>query len=66
MVARSGGSVSPDTAYFIARVLSEKGKVEEAHKILKDSLGSQAAFVYRKDAEALLADLEKRLPKEKK
>jgi tetratricopeptide (TPR) repeat protein len=62
-IAVSAGQLSLDAAYFLARVLSEKGKVEEAHKLLKEALAGQGGFVYRKDAEALFADLEKRLPK---
>jgi tetratricopeptide (TPR) repeat protein len=62
-LAASTGQVNLDTAYFLALVLKEKGKIEEAHKLLKEALAGQGPFVYRKDAEALFADLEKRLPK---
>jgi tetratricopeptide (TPR) repeat protein len=62
-LAASAGQVNLDTAYFLARVFAEKGQVEEAHKLLKSAVAGQGPFVYRKDAEGLLAELEKKLPK---
>jgi predicted Zn-dependent protease len=62
-LAASAGQATLDTAYFLACVLNEKGKVEDAHKLLKEALAGQGAFVYRKDAEKLFAELEKKLPK---
>ena len=61
--ATSLGPVTPDAAYFLARVLADKGQVEDAHKLLKAAAASTDPSVYRKDAEALLAELEKKLPK---
>jgi tetratricopeptide (TPR) repeat protein len=66
MTAASLGSLTPDSAYFLARVLTQKERIEEAHKVLKDALASQAAFVYRSDAQALFNDLDKRVPPPKK
>jgi tetratricopeptide (TPR) repeat protein len=65
-VARSAvglGAVSPDAAYFIARVLADRGNVEDAQKLLKAAGESKDGFVHRKDAEMLLAELEKKAPK---
>lgn len=61
--ATQGGRANPDTAYFLARLLAEKGKPEEAHKLLTEAVANPAPFVYRKDAEALAAELAKKLPK---
>jgi Tfp pilus assembly protein PilF len=57
------GPLTPDAAYFLARVLTDKGAVEDAHKLLKAAADSKQASVYRKDADALLAELDKKLPK---
>ena len=65
-VARSAvalGALSPDAAYFIAKVLADRGTVEESQKLLKAACESKAGFVHRKDAETLLAELEKKAPK---
>lgn len=62
-LAASTGQANLDTAYFLACVLTEKAKPEDAHKLLKEALGREGPFVYRKDAEKLFADLEKRVPK---
>ncbi|HUR54271.1 MAG TPA: tetratricopeptide repeat protein [Gemmataceae bacterium] len=66
MTAASLGSLTPDSAYFLARVLTQKERIEEAHKVLKDALASQGAFVYRADAQALFNDLDKKVPPPKK
>ena len=65
MTAASLGQLTPDSAYFLARVLNQKERFEDAHKVLKEALAAQAAFVYRADAQALFNDLEKRLPPKK-
>ena len=57
------GPVTPDAAYFLARLMVDKMLFEDAQKLLKASIGSPEASVYRKDAEALLAEVEKKLPK---
>jgi Flp pilus assembly protein TadD len=62
-LAASLGPLTPDAAYFLARLLADQGKVEDAHKLLKAAADSKQASVYRKDADALLAEVEKKLPK---
>lgn len=64
-LALSPGQVSPDTAYFAARVLADRGNGTEAQRLLKLALESKDAFVFRKDAETLLADLQKKQPPKK-
>jgi tetratricopeptide (TPR) repeat protein len=61
--AASLGVLSPDAAYFVASGLAKKEMFDQAAKVLRDALGSTAAFVYRPNAQALLAAVEKKLPK---
>jgi tetratricopeptide (TPR) repeat protein len=63
-VARTtaGGALSPDAAYFVARVLADRGATDDAQKILRAAAESKDGFVYRKDATDLLADLDKKNP----
>lgn len=60
------GALTPDAAYFVAVVLAERGANEDAQKIVKAAIESKDGFVYRKDAETLLAKLDKLLPPPKK
>ncbi|MBA4189669.1 MAG: hypothetical protein C0467_16920 [Planctomycetaceae bacterium] len=60
------GSLSPDAAYFLAKVFADRGASEEAQKIVKAACESKDGFVYRKEAEELLAELNKKLPPPKK
>jgi tetratricopeptide (TPR) repeat protein len=60
------GVRSPDAAYFVAKILAARGNVEDAHKAAKVACQSKDGFVYRKEAEALVAELEKKLPPPKK
>ncbi len=60
------GPLTPDAAYFLAKVLADRGAIEDAHKAVKAACESKAGFVYRKDGEALQAELEKKLPPPKK
>jgi tetratricopeptide (TPR) repeat protein len=66
-VARTtaGGALSPDAAYFVARVLADRGATDEAQKLLRTAAESKDGFVYRKDAADLLADLDKKNPPKK-
>ncbi|HSQ57497.1 MAG TPA: hypothetical protein VLM40_17380, partial [Gemmata sp.] len=60
------GTLTPDAAYFIAKILADRGDAENALKITKAACSSKDTFVYRKDAEAMLAELEKKAPPPKK
>jgi len=60
------GSLTPDAAYFLAKILADRGATEDAQKIVKAATESKDGFVYRKDAEALLAELDKKVPPPKK
>lgn len=64
--AISLGALPPDAAYFVARILADRGQIEDAHKVAKAAVENKAGAAYRKEAEALLAELEKKLPPPKK
>jgi tetratricopeptide (TPR) repeat protein len=57
--AAQGFRMSPDIAYFLARVLADKGHKDDAAKILKSATGLPGAFAHRDDALALLKSLAK-------
>ena len=56
------GSLSRDGAYFFAKVLADRQRLDDAIKLLKTAAAARGAYVYRADAQALLADLEARPP----
>jgi tetratricopeptide (TPR) repeat protein len=67
--AISGGQASADTAYYLALILSDQSKPEDARKLLEGGLKAKGLFVYRKEAQAMLDKLEKEkkeTPKENK
>jgi tetratricopeptide (TPR) repeat protein len=57
--AASGGRISPDTAYFYARVLDKRGQKEQARKLLESIVKGTATFSMRPEAESLLTELKK-------
>lgn len=60
------GQVSSDGAFFIAKLLADKQRFEDAHKLLAGALGVRhGMFVYRGDAKALLDEVAKKLPEKK-
>lgn len=62
----SSGQMSYDTAYFIARLLTDKQKFEDAHKWLNGALAVRnGMFIYRADAKTLHAEVTKKLPEKK-
>jgi hypothetical protein len=58
--AVAGGYASSDCAYFLAQVLSERGRPEEVKQWVKSALDAAGAFAFRKQARALLDQLDKR------
>ena len=58
--AAGAGPVARDTAYYLAKVLVDKGNTADAKRALKDAIVAMGPFVYKTDAEKLLADLEKK------
>jgi tetratricopeptide (TPR) repeat protein len=55
--AVEGVRVTPDVAYFLARVLADRGQGEDARKLLRSAIGLPGAFAHREDAKALLDSL---------
>ncbi len=55
-VARTG-LFDPDTAYYIARVAADKGRTEEAKRLLAAALKSKRPFSQEEEAKALLERL---------
>jgi tetratricopeptide (TPR) repeat protein len=58
--AAQSGSLSPDAAYYIARIWFEKQKLEEAQKLLESALEPDVPMVHRKAATQLLDTLKKK------
>ena len=61
-----GQQLSLDGAYFIAKVLADRGSNEDAHKVVKAAVEKKEWFLHRKEAEALFAELDKKVPPPKK
>jgi tetratricopeptide (TPR) repeat protein len=61
-----GGRLGLDSAYYLARLWTARGKEEEAYKLLKATVNEKGPFVYRDEAKELFNTLDKKLPKEKK
>jgi tetratricopeptide (TPR) repeat protein len=58
--AISGGSFTPDMAYYYARVLNKiGGHTKDATNLLESALKNNGPFAYRDDAKALLAEMKK-------
>jgi tetratricopeptide (TPR) repeat protein len=52
-----GGRVSPDVAYYLARVLVDKGQTDNARRLLQGATGATGVFAHREEAGALLKTL---------
>jgi len=59
--AMSAGTASPETYYFFARVLADRGNKENAKKLVEAALRMppKGPFLWRADAEALVKELSK-------
>ncbi len=55
--AVQGVRTTPDIAYFLARVLNDKGQIDDARKLLQSATGMTGAFAHREDANDLLKSL---------
>ncbi len=60
------GQISRDGGYFFAKVLADRKKYAQAHQLLKTVFEARGAFAYKAEAEALMATVEKLVPKEEK
>jgi tetratricopeptide (TPR) repeat protein len=57
--AAQGVRTTPDVAYFLARVLVDKGLTDDAVKLLQTATNLPGAFAHRDDARSLLKSLAK-------
>jgi tetratricopeptide (TPR) repeat protein len=55
--ASQGIRISPDLAYYLARVLADKGRTEDARRLLQGATGVTGAFAHRDEANSLLKTL---------
>ena len=55
----SGGQISSDTAYYLARVMKDKGRIGTAKDLLTKALETDGPFVNRSRAKELLQELNK-------
>jgi tetratricopeptide (TPR) repeat protein len=60
--ALSGGQLSADTAYYFARVLSDKGRAEQAERFAQAAVDSNRPFTKRREAKLLLEELKSKAP----
>jgi len=64
--AVSPGQMAADTAYYLALVLQENKKSEDALKVLEQALQLKGLFIYRNEAQQLMDKVKKELPKDDK
>ncbi len=57
--AVQGVRTTPDVAYYLARVLADRGQTDDARKLLETATGLAGAFAHREDASNLLKSLKK-------
>jgi tetratricopeptide (TPR) repeat protein len=55
--AVAGVKTTPDIAYYLARVLADKGRTDDARKLLESATEHTGSFAHRADAAALLKSL---------
>lgn len=60
--AVSPGQMAADTAYYLALLVNEKDKADDAVKLLDQALQSKGLFVYRSEAQSLFDKLKKKEP----
>jgi hypothetical protein len=57
--SRGQGQVSPDTAYYIARLEADRGQEALARQYLEQALKTTTPFSMRPEAQALMEKLKK-------
>lgn len=55
--ATAGGQSSSDTAYYLARVLAGRGRLERVTELLQSAIETPGPFVFREEAQRWLAQL---------
>jgi hypothetical protein len=57
--------ISPDTAFYVGKILQDRGKIDDAIKVLESALGSPSPFAQRQATGDLLQQLKKEKDQEK-
>ena len=52
-----GGRASANTAYYLAHVFRDRGRLPQVRKLLQAALGTKGPFTYRKEAEKWLTEI---------
>ena len=52
-----GGRASPEVAYYLARVLADKGNTDDARRLLQSATGLPGSFAHREEAQSFLKTL---------
>jgi len=55
----SGGTLSPESSYFVGVFLKDQGRTAEARTLLEKAVATEQPFSYRSAARKLLAELDK-------
>ncbi|MBM3225264.1 MAG: hypothetical protein FJZ47_15880 [Candidatus Tectomicrobia bacterium] len=58
--ALSNGTNSSETAYYLAHVLAERGRLDDVQQLLKGTLAAPGTFLFRKEAQEWLDRLGKK------
>jgi tetratricopeptide (TPR) repeat protein len=53
----AGGRASANTAYYLAHVLSDRGRLPQVRKLLHAALATKGPFAYREEAEKWLGEI---------
>jgi hypothetical protein len=61
-IAGAGGQATPTIAYFLAQILAEKGRTDDARSLLTQATATPIAFAYQADAKKLLTSLGEKSP----
>lgn len=56
----SGGTATPETSYYLAHVMSDRGKLDAAKQLLNAAVQAKGNFLFRKEAQDWLERLSKK------
>jgi predicted negative regulator of RcsB-dependent stress response len=54
-----GGRITPELAYYLARVQADKGRNDDARRLLQSAIDLPGAFAHREEAKAFLKTMTK-------
>ncbi|MCA9246333.1 MAG: tetratricopeptide repeat protein, partial [Planctomycetales bacterium] len=55
---RGAANLSPDSSYFVAKILYDQQRFDNAQQLLEQALNSPNLFIYREEAKALMGNLD--------